>query len=133
MRFAAVFAVFMIEASACLAQTRPPQTVVRTVVSGKQSQVGFLYALNPDCSNAGEVDVRILKKPEHGTIEITQGDGFPNYPETNIRFQCNKQKVPGSLVMYKSDDGYVGKDFFETEHIGPLGGDFINKYVVTVK
>jgi hypothetical protein len=48
-------------------------------------------------------------------------------------FHCNQQKVPGSLIMYKSEDGYVGKDNFDIEFIGPRGANYIFRYVVTVK
>src|SRR6202035_1729741 len=109
MRFAAAIAVFVVPTLSCNAQTRPPQTLTPTVVSGKQSQVNFFYALNPDCSTRGEGDIRLIKKPEHGTVEFTQGSSFPSFPENTQWFHCNRQKVPGTLVMYKSEDGYSGK------------------------
>ena len=133
MRLALACAIFIAAAWPCAAQTQAPLTREPTVVSGKQSQVGFRLAINPDCSSAGEIDARILKKPEHGTLEITEGTAYPRYPEKSDRFHCNEQKVPASLVMYKSDDGYSGKDYIEVEFIGPLGGDFIHKYFITVK
>jgi hypothetical protein len=115
-------------------RTRPPQTRTPTVVSGKQSQVGFFYGLNPDCSTRGEGDTRLIRKPEHGTVEFTQGNSFPSFPEAaSDWFHCNGQKVPGTLVMYKSDDGYSGKEFFDVEFIGPYGADLITRFVVTVK
>jgi hypothetical protein len=118
---------------ACQGETRPPQILTPVVVSGKQAQVGFFYGLNPDCSTRGEGDIRLIKKPEHGTVEFTQGESFPNYPQTSPWHHCNKQKVPGSLVTYKSDEGYIGKEYFDVEFIGPRGADIISKYVVTVK
>jgi hypothetical protein len=118
---------------ACYGQTRPPQTVTPAVVSGMQSQVGFFYALEPDCSTRGQGDLRLIKKPEHGSVEFVEGSSFPEYPENSSRFHCNKMKVPGTLVMYKSEDGFVGKDRFDVEFIGPRGADLITSYVVTVK
>jgi hypothetical protein len=117
----------------CYAQTRPPQTVTPTVVSGKQTQVGFFYGLNQDCSSRGEGDTRLIRKPEHGAVEFTPGTSNPNFPESSPWFHCNKQKTPGTLVMYKSDDGYTGKEYFDVEFIGPRGADLITRYVVTVK
>ncbi len=133
MRLAVICAISVTAAGSRLAQTRPPQTVTPVVVSGKQTQVGFVWALDPDCSTRGETELRILKKPEHGTMEITPGSSFPHFPEKTVLFHCNSQKVPGSLIMYKSGDGYTGKDYFDIEFIGPRGADYTIKYVVTVK
>ena len=33
----------------------------------------------------------------------------------------------------QSKEGFAGKDAFEVEFIGPLGGNFVWKYSVTVK
>jgi hypothetical protein len=126
-------AVIAATAAPCAAETRPPQTITPTVVSGKLSQVGFVWALDPDCSSRGETDARVLRKPEHGTLDITLGNSFPHFPEKTPLFHCNQQKVPGSLIMYKSGDGYVGKDNFDIEFIGPRGANYIFRYVVTVK
>ena len=35
--------------------------------------------------------------------------------------------------MYKSRDGYTGKDYFDIEFIGPRGANYTFRYVVTVK
>ncbi len=133
MKFLATLGVFALASTACFGQTRPPETVTPTVVPGKQSQVGFFYALEPDCSSRGQGDTRLIKKPEHGSVEILEGSSFPRYPENSPWFQCNKVKVPGTLVMYKSEDGFAGKDHFDVEFIGPRGADLITRYVVTVK
>ena len=129
----AALAMSTLTAAACYGQTIPPQTVTPTAAPGKQSQVGFFYALEPDCSTRGQGDTRLIKKPEHGSVEFVQGSSFPRYPENSEWFQCNKVKAPGTLVMYKSEDGFTGKDHFDVEFIGPRGADLITRYVVTVK
>jgi hypothetical protein len=118
---------------ACQAQTRPPQTLTPIVVSGKDRQVGFFYALNSDCSTRGEGDLRLIRKPEHGTVEFKSGRDAPHFPEGTPVTHCNGQMVPGQAVWYKSAEGYLGKDYFDVEFIGPRGADIINRYVVTVK
>lgn len=133
MTLLAVLAMSALRATESYGQTIPPQTITPTVATGKQSQVGFLYGLEPDCSTRGFGDTRLIKKPEHGSVEIVQGSSFPHYPENSQWFPCNKVKVPGTLVQYKSDDGFTGKDYFDVEFIGPRGVDLITKYVVTVK
>ena len=133
LKFLAELAVSALATAACHGQTRPPQTVTPTVTPGKQSQVDFFYALDPDCSTRGPGDTRLIKKPEHGSVEIVQGSSFPKYPESSPWFHCNNKKLPGTLVMYKSEDGFAGKDHFDVEFIGPRGADLITRYVVTVK
>ncbi len=115
------------------AQSYPPQTFTPAVVSGKLSQTGFFTAIYQDCSSRGDIESRIIKKPEHGTVEITPGTGHTNYGQNTQYFHCNEKALPGELVMYKSEDGYTGKDNFTVEFIGPSGGDFTWKYAVTVK
>jgi hypothetical protein len=133
MRIAFAFTAILAAACPCAAQQHPPQTITPTVVAGKQTRVGFQVALNPDCTSRGEIVSRILKNPGHGTLEVVEGLAFPQFPERNPYSRCNQQKVPAMLVMYKSEEGYSGKDAFEVEFIGPLGGDFFHKYYVTVK
>jgi hypothetical protein len=114
-------------------QTHPPATLTPTVVADKASQIKFIYSLNPDCSNADEADTRITKNPQHGKVEITPGEGFPNFPESDIRHACNTKKVPGHRVMYTPEAGYTGKDTMQMEFIYPLGGDWFENYSISVK
>src|SRR3954462_10662522 len=74
------------------------QTVTRILASGSKQWIGFFTALNPDCTASGNVDLRITKQPEHGTVEITTATNFPGYPKENIRSKCNQHKVRGQQV-----------------------------------
>jgi len=116
-----------------LAQTIPPAVIAPTVPSGKTRQIGFFTAINPDCTGAGDIDSRIIKKPLNGDVQLEPGPGFANFPATNPRSACNAKQVQGVKVIYTSKDGYIGKDNFELEFIGPTGIDNIWKYTVTVK
>jgi hypothetical protein len=42
----------------------------RIIASGTKQRIGFFYALNPDCSATGDVNIRVTKQPEHGTVEM---------------------------------------------------------------
>jgi hypothetical protein len=54
----------------------------RVVGSGANQRIGFFYALNPDCTASGNVNVRVTKQPEHGgAVEITTATNFP-LPQT---------------------------------------------------
>jgi hypothetical protein len=116
-----------------LAQTLPPQTFAPTVPTGKKRLVGFFTSLNPDCSAIGEIDSRVIKQPENGTVEIEAGTGFTNYPQTNQRYACNLKPSQGLRILYASKEGFLGKDTFDMEFLGGLGGDIVWKYSVTVK
>jgi hypothetical protein len=41
----------------------------RTVPSGANQRMGFFYAVNPDCTASGDINVRVIKQPEHGKLE----------------------------------------------------------------
>jgi hypothetical protein len=116
-----------------LAQQPPPANLSPTVPTGKKRLVGFFTSLNPDCSAVGEIDARVIKQPENGTVEVESGTGFTNYPDSNQRHACNLKPSPGMRVNYASKDGFIGKDTFEVEFLGGLGGDVVWKYAVTVK
>src|SRR6476469_10073649 len=74
----------------------------RVVASGTNQRIGFFYAVNPDCSASGDINIRVTKQPEHGTLQIAAATSFPNFERENIRYRCNQNKVRGQQVNYKS-------------------------------
>lgn len=116
-----------------LAQSQPPATFTPVVPSGKNRQVGFFTALNPDCTSAGDIDARVTKQAQNGGVELEPGTGFAVFPEKNPRAACNTKQVQGIRIKYTSKDGYIGKDTFEVEFLTPGGADLTWKYSVTVK
>jgi len=116
-----------------LAQQVPPVSLSPTVPTGKKRLVGFFTSLNPDCSVLGETEARVIKQPENGTVEVETGTGFTNYLDNNQRHACNLKPSPGMRVNYTSKEGFIGKDSFEVEFLGGIGGDVVWKYTVTVK
>jgi hypothetical protein len=93
----------------------------RTIASGTKQRIGFFYALNPDCSASGDVNIRVTKQPEHGTAEIAATTLFPNFEKENIRYKCNQHKVRGQQVNYKSAEKYNGSDELELLVLYPGG------------
>ena len=83
----------------------------RVVASGITQRIDFYAALNPDCSAIGDVNVRVTKQPEHGTVESLPATDYPQ--KENIRSKCNDHKVRGLQVNYKSAEKYVGSDELE--------------------
>jgi hypothetical protein len=96
--------------------------LTRVVQAGKKARLYFSYAVLPDCSNAtGETTVKVTTEPEHGTIEVVAGEGFPSFPPENIRAKCNTKRIQGKIVSYKSANGYTGADKFEMSVFLPGG------------
>jgi hypothetical protein len=93
----------------------------RIIASGTKERVGFFYALNPDCTASGDVNVRVTKQPEHGTAEIAVATLFPSYDKENIRSKCNQHKVKGMQINYKSAEKYSGSDTLELLVLYPGG------------
>ena len=93
----------------------------RHVPSGKPRTLNFHVFANPDCSTVEGMEIKKTQEPKHGTIEIVPGDGFPQYTKDNVRFKCTQRKLRGSVVNYKSSDGYKGPDEFEILILHPDG------------
>ena len=91
------------------------------VASGTNQRIGFFYAVNPDCSASGDINIRVTKQPEHGTVETAAATNFPNFERENIRYRCNQHKVRGQQVNYKSAEKYVGDDTLDLLVLFPGG------------
>jgi hypothetical protein len=109
-----------------------PSTANISVPTGKKRLVGFFTSLNPDCSTAGEIDARVIRQPENGTVEVETGTGFANYADNNQRHACNLKPSPGMRVTYTSKESFIGSDTFEVEFLSGIS-DVVWKYAVTVK
>jgi hypothetical protein len=93
----------------------------RVVASGTNQRIGFFYAVNPDCSASGDINIRVTKQPEHGTVETAAATSFPNFERENIRYRCNQHEVRGQQVNYKSAEKYIGSDTLELLVLLPGG------------
>ena len=102
-------------------QRLPKVNWARIVASGTNQRIGFFYAVNPDCSANGDVNIRVTKQPDHGTVETAVATDFPSFERENIRYRCNQQKVRGQQVNYKSTEKYTGSDTLELLVLFPGG------------
>jgi hypothetical protein len=87
-----------------------PVHLNRFVPTGEERMVAFYPTLFIDCSSRGPTVGRITTKPQHGTIGLNQGESFAFYNPNSSLSACNNKKVPGLLISYKSEDGYIGED-----------------------
>jgi hypothetical protein len=99
----------------------PTVNWTRIVASGTNQRIGFFYAVNPDCSANGDINIRVTKQPEHGTVETAAVTDFPKFDRKNIRYRCNRHKVRGQQVNYKSAEKYIGSDTLELLVLFPGG------------
>ena len=105
----------------------------RVVASETNQRISFYVYLNPDCTASGNVNIRVTKQPEHGSVEITPTINFPSYPKEHVRFRCNEHKVRGLQLNYKSAEKYVGSDEFELLVLWPTGFGLEVHYDVSVR
>ena len=109
------------------------EQVTRVVASGTNQRIAFFTALNPDCTASGNVNIRVTKQPEHGSIETTTTTNFPGFPKENIRFKCNEHKVKGIQINYKSAEKYVGDDTLDLLVLFPGGFAWEVHYDISVR
>jgi hypothetical protein len=94
--------------------------VKRIVPSETSQRMSFFIWLNPDCSSAGNINVRVVNQPEHGKVQVVSASDYPNYSKEQLRFKCNQHRVKGTAITYKADK-YVGDDAFDVLVIYPEG------------
>ena len=116
----AAFAV-LLPFEAALAQATNPTTVQKIALAAVRTNVWGVADLDPDCSVAGPMIVKIRKEPRHGKAEIEDENGFVVYPSSNPRFHCNKIQVPMKKIYYTADDNYDGNDKIELETFSSRG------------
>jgi hypothetical protein len=128
-----VLAYGLLSSSAFAEEALLKKQFTRVVASETNQRIGFFYAVHPDCSASGNVNVRMTKKPEHGTVEITPTSHFPNFEKEAIRFKCNQHRVKGMQINYKSAEKYVGDDAFDLLVLFPAGTAWEVHYDVSVR
>jgi hypothetical protein len=109
------------------------QTFTRVVPSGAKQRIGFYAAVNPDCSATGDINVRVTKQPEHGTVETVATTGYSQWSKENIRSKCNQHKVKGTLVHYKAAEKYTGNDEFDLLILYPNGFAWEHHFDIRVR
>lgn len=82
----------------------------RIVPSGANQQIDFFASVNPDCSSPGLPTVRLVDGPQAGTVTTDKGRDFMTFPRGNPRSACNKRRVAGVKMFYRSPKGFMGTD-----------------------
>jgi hypothetical protein len=84
------------------------------VTADQNKQIAFIDELKLDCSPIFAT-VSTIDAPRHGKISIDHGTGFSNFPQSNPRFDCNKNRTDGVTINYQPDRGFVGDDTLTVE------------------
>jgi hypothetical protein len=92
-----------------------PNTVIRGVDSGTRQVIDDYYSVEPDCSNPGYPEIKVIGMPAHGSVAVDNGETYPNFPKDNVRYECNKKKIASSRLLYESIPGFHGKDSFTVQ------------------
>jgi len=81
----------------------------------------------------GFANARIIEQPKHGRITAENGTGFTNFPQNNQRYECNKKRSDGVVVVYEPDSGFTGTDSVNIDAIFPTGTSSKRHYSIEVK
>jgi hypothetical protein len=106
--------------------------LTRYAPSGIKQRVSFTFSVNLDCTAIGNVVIRTLDGPQHGTIQFETGEEFANFNDGKYA-KCNDKKIPGILIYYQSNDGYIGPDVFKILVIQPTGLAFESNIKMIVR
>ena len=107
--------------------------LARAATAEQKSRLDFLYDLQPDCSSAGKLEVRILEQPRHGTLSIENGRALTDFPQDDRRAACNARQSDGTLVFYQPSADYRGADSITLSVTLPAAGDLKRHYAIDVK
>lgn len=110
-----------------------PLELTRAAAAEQKSRLDFLYDLQPDCSSAGKLEVRVLEQPRHGTLSIENGQALTDFPQDDRRAACNARQSDGTLVFYQPSADYRGTDSITLAVTLPAAGDLKRHYAIDVK
>jgi hypothetical protein len=104
--------------------------ISKAALGGQEIRVWFAQFLDPDCSEHGAMQTQILQPPRHGQARVSEEPFYGNFPQNNVRYQCNTRKSPGRQVFYTSDANFHGHDKLVFQNATPDGR--VRKWVVDI-
>ncbi len=101
--------------------------------SGVNQQIDFFADVNPDCSSGGTPIVRLIDGPDKGVVTTDKGRDFKPFPRGNVRHVCNRKRVAGTKLFYKSSPGFVGTDRVRVLVLSGSGAGREATYLIQVR
>ncbi|MGI3903850.1 MAG: hypothetical protein ACRYGP_18155 [Janthinobacterium lividum] len=95
--------------------------VYKVVHSGTLTPIGFHYYLEEGCRSPGPVQINVVTPPQNGEVSEGPRSAHPSYPATSHLAACNRVKIRGTEIYYRSAPGYQGSDSYVVERIFPNG------------
>lgn len=115
------------------AHAEPIGSSYKVVRSGQMAPMAFHYSLFPDCRSRGRVAMNLVSPPGNGEIFVASLKDHPSYPAGSAETACNRQRVQGTEVYYKSAPGFTGTDSYVIERVFPGGNAQLFKITVSVR
>jgi hypothetical protein len=90
--------------------------------AGTSIRVGYAYDLNPDCSVAGDIVMRLVTPPKFGSVRLEKEPGFSRYAKNDRRFECNSQRVDVMRIYYdapqaEANDAFAVDTFYANGNV----------------
>ncbi len=109
------------------------RNITKTVVANKKTKIGWMFALNPDCTTRAFPTVKIVKQPTNGTVSVGTISDYPSFISFDARASCNKKKAAAQVVYYTPTRDYKGPDGFVYDLYSDAGKESTVVVKVTVE
>ena len=124
----------MIAGQPSLAQPAQQTTpFYRVVEHGRTLKVGSYGSYDPDCRSIGYSSINLLSAPQGGQVQTAPGRDYPNFATGNIRFRCNRERLPATILYYQASPRFVGTDSFTVEIVSANGHAFQTTWTIYVR
>ena len=97
----------------------PAYEIVR---SGALARIAFHYdPVSHACRSLGPVTINLVAPPQHGALSTARGSARPQFGPSSAYAACDRLRVPGLQIYYRSEPGYTGPDSWVVERVTPTG------------
>ena len=115
-RASIAMSLFLLSAAAPDASELPPANLNPVVLSETPTAILFLHPIvGADCATLGDVNIKVIKQPKNGSLELIDRMGHTTFAKDNQRYKCNLSLVPGTWLEYSSKAGFKGSDEAEIQ------------------
>src|SRR5262249_47249362 len=103
----------------------------RSIQAGVLTTVYIYHSWDKDCTSKSGI-VKVVTKPQHGTLSHTDDVSAPTRNRFNPTDPCVAKPMNGFRVQYMSAPGYHGQDSFVIEVLFPKRPLLRDSFSVTV-
>jgi hypothetical protein len=125
-------AALLLQLGGCVSAPSAQTKFEKTAIAGLPTVVYVFYEMQRDCTSDGVPTVLVTQPASHGEIVSQETKRFPEYPSSNPRSECNKERHPSTVVLYTPALDYVGADQFSIKAVFHNGQTMERQFVFTV-